>query len=169
MTIKDELGSVPEGYSRIDPWVISQDTGAEIEFLRQVFGATERGSRVLNKDGTVGHAEVDVAGAVVLMFDRQPGWPQLPAHLRIYVEDAQKTVEKALACGARVVTQPTELAFGQIAARFRDPQGHLWWVFQRLEEVPADEMAKRFAEPTYQRAMDYVQTSLAEELAGHTP
>ncbi|MGX1762031.1 VOC family protein [Streptomyces lydicus] len=169
MTIKDELTPVPDGYSRIDPWVISQDTGAEIEFLNQVFGARERGSRIFNEDGSVGHAEVDVAGAVVLMFDQQPGWPRLPAHLRVYVEDARKTVEKALACGARLVTQPTELAFGQIAARIRDPQGHLWWVFQRLEEVSAEEMAKRFADPSYQRAMEYVQTSLAEELEDHTP
>ncbi|MGW3008666.1 VOC family protein [Streptomyces sp. NPDC001219] len=169
MTIKDEPGPVPAGYSRIDPWVISQDTGAEIEFLHQVFGATERGARVLNEDGSVGHAEVDVAGSVVLMFDRQPGWPHLPSHLRVYVEDARTTVEKALACGARLVTRPTELAFGQMAARVRDPQGHLWWIFQRLEEVSAEEMAKRFAEPSYQRAMEYVQRSLAEELEGHTP
>ncbi|MFG2095682.1 VOC family protein [Streptomyces sp. NPDC048612] len=169
MTIKDEPGPVPDGYARIDPWVISQDTGAEIEFLQQVFGATERGARVLNEDGSVGHAEVDVAGSVVLMFDRQPGWPHLPAHLRVYVEDARTTVDKALACGAHLVTRPTELAFGQLAARVRDPQGHLWWIFQRLEEVSAEEMAKRFAEPSYRRAMEYVQSSLAEELEGHTP
>jgi PhnB protein len=168
MTVKDQLGPLPDGYSRIDPWVISQDTSAEIEFLSQVFGAVERGSRMLNADGTVAHAEVDVAGAVVLMFDQQAGWPSLPSHLRIYVEDAQKTVERALACGARLVTRPTELAFGQIAARIRDPQGHLWWIFERLENVSAEEMVRRFALPTYQEAMDYVQTTLAEELRSHT-
>lgn len=164
MTIKDEPGQVPDGYSRIDPWVISQDTAAEIEFLCQVFGATERGSRALNEDGTVAHAEVEVAGAVVMMFDQQPGWRSLPSHLRIYVEDAQRTVEKAVACGGRLVTRPTELAFGQIAARIRDTQGHLWWIFQLVEEVSAEEMGKRFADPAYQEAMDYVQTTLTEEL-----
>lgn len=169
MTIKDEPGPVPDGYSRIDPWVISQDTAAEIEFLSQAFGAGERGARMLNEDGTVAHAEVDVAGAVVLMFDLQPGWPRLPSHLRIYVEDARKTVEKALTCGARLVTRPTELPFGQIAARVRDPQGHLWWIFERLEEVSAEEMGKRFAEPSYRDAMAYVQASLAEELASRAP
>ncbi|MDA3644703.1 VOC family protein [Saccharopolyspora indica] len=164
MTIKDAPGPVPDGYSRIDPWVISQDTAAEIEFLRQVFGAEERGSRVLNEDGTVAHAEVEAAGAVLMMFDQQPGWPRLPAHLRIYVDDAQKTVEQALACGGRLITQPTELAFGQIAARVRDPQGHLWWIFQVVEEVSAEEMGRRFADPGYQEAMAYVQSSLAAEL-----
>ncbi|MFI9103544.1 VOC family protein [Streptomyces fildesensis] len=164
MTIKDELSVIPSGYSRIDPWVISQDTGAEIEFLSRAFGARERGSRILNADGTVGHAEVEVAGSVLMMFDRQPGWPHLPAHLRIYTEDAQETVDEALAAGARLVTRPTELAFGDVAARVRDPQGHLWWIFQRVEEVGPEEMGRRFADPSYQAAMAYVQSSLAEEL-----
>ncbi|MFD9482989.1 VOC family protein [Streptomyces sp. NPDC059991] len=147
----------------------TKDTDAEIEFLGQVFGARERGSRILNEDGTVAHAEVEVAGAVVMMFDRQAGWPSLPSHLRIYVEDARKTVERALACGARLVTRPTELAFGEMAARIRDPQGHLWWIFQRLEEVSAEDMGKRFAEPSYKEAMAYVQRSLAAELGSGTP
>ncbi|MFJ9821496.1 VOC family protein [Streptomyces sp. NPDC101151] len=165
MTIKDELETVPGGYSRIDPWVISQDSDAEIEFLSRAFGARERGARILNEDGTIAHAEVEVAGAVVMLFDRQAGWPSLPSHLRIYVEDAQETVEKAVACGARLVTRPTALAFGEIAARVRDPQGHLWWIFQRLEEISPEEMGRRFAESSYQEAMAYVQESLAEELA----
>jgi PhnB protein len=148
--------------------VISQDTAAEIEFLCQAFRAAERGARMLNEDGTVAHAEVDVAGAMVMLFDRQPGWPSLPSHLRIYVEDAQETVEKAVACGARLVTRPTELAFGQLAARVRDPQGHLWWIFQVLEEVSAEGMGKRFAEPSYREATDYVQTTLAKELGSRT-
>ncbi|MGW1894750.1 VOC family protein [Streptomyces sp. NPDC002004] len=169
MAIKDELEMVPGGYSRIDPWVISQDSDAEIEFLSRAFGARERGPRILNEDGTVAHAEVEVAGAVVMMFDRQPGWPSLPSHLRIYVDDAQETVAKAIACGARLVTRPTELAFGEMAARIRDPQGHLWWIFQRLEEVSPEEMSRRFAEPSYQEAMAYVQQSLAEELENGTP
>ena len=169
MTIKDESGVVPDGYSRIDPWVISQDTGAEIDFLSRVFGAEERGSRILHEDGSVAHAEVEVAGAVVMMFDRQPGWPSLPSHLRIYVEDAREAVDRALAEGARLVTRPTELAFGDVAARIRDPQGHLWWVFQRLEMLASEEMGRRFADPSYQEAMAYVQKSLAEELGSATP
>ncbi|MFI6285372.1 VOC family protein [Streptomyces sp. NPDC051018] len=170
MTTNDELETMPgDGYSRIDPWVISQDTDAEIDFLRRVFGAEERGSRVLNEDGTVGHSEVEVAGSVLMLFDSGPDWPSLPSHLRVYVEDARETVEKAVACGARVVTQPTELAFGDLAARVRDPQGHLWWIFQRLEEVSPEEMGKRFADPSYQEGMAYVQKSLADELADGNP
>src|SRR5919204_4865561 len=84
MPFKGDSNVVPSGYSRIDPWVISRDTDAEIEFMRRAFGAEERpNSRVLNADGTIGHVEVGLVDSVVMMFDAQPGWPDLPAHLRV--------------------------------------------------------------------------------------
>jgi PhnB protein len=156
-------------YSRIDPWVISRDTDAEIEFVSRAFGAQERGTRVLNADGTVGHAEVELGDSVVMMFDAQPGWPDLPAHLRVYVDDVQATVDHAVAAGARVVTRPTELAFGERVARVRDPQGHLWWIHERVEELDPEEMGRRFAEPSFQQAMAYVQESLFDELTRSRP
>lgn len=159
-----ERATVPKGYSRIDPWVISRDTDAEIQFMRRVFGAQERGTRVFNPDGSIGHAEVEVADSVVMMFDAKPGWSDLPAHLRVYVGDVQVTIQDAVAAGARVVTRPTELAFGERVARVRDPQGHLWWIHQRVEELDPEEMGRRFADPSFQQAMAYVQESLINEL-----
>jgi PhnB protein len=166
MTTEDPGSVVPAGYSRIDPWVISRDTDAEIRFLSRVFGAQERGARMVNDDGTVAHAEIQVGESVVLMFDAQPGWPELPAHVRIYVDDVASSVEEAVAAGARVVTRPTELAFGEIVARVRDPQGHLWWMHQRVEELDPEEMNRRFGDPSFIEAMAYVQESLTEELSG---
>jgi PhnB protein len=138
--------------------------------MAQVFDAYERpDSRVLNADGTIGHAEVDVGGSVVMMFDARPDWPPTPAHLRVYVDDAQAVFDRAVAAGAREVTQVTELAFGERIARVRDAQGHLWWIHERVETLDSTEVARRFAEPSFQRAMAYVQESLSAELAGRQP
>ncbi len=157
---------VPDGYSRVDPWIISADTDAEIRFVQEVFGAQERPhSRVLNADGSIGHVEVAIDGSVLMMFDRQAGWPATPAHLRVYVDDAQATVDRAVGLGAREVTRATDLAFGERVARVRDPQGHLWWLHQYLETVDPTEMATRFSQPSFQAGMSYVQESLAQELA----
>jgi uncharacterized glyoxalase superfamily protein PhnB len=149
--------------------VISRDTDAEIAFLKEVFGVSERPhSRFLNADGTIGHVEVELAGSVVLMFDAQPGWPPLPAHLRVYVDYAAAAFERALAAGARGVTQVTELAFGERVGRVRDPQGHLWWIHERFETLDPDELSRRLADPDLRRAMEYVQRSLATELGTPT-
>ena len=45
--------------------------------------------------------------------------------------------------------------------------GNLWWIHQRVEDVPAGDLGSRFAEPAAQEAMAYVQQSLASELSSH--
>jgi hypothetical protein len=64
-----------------------------------------------------------------------------------------------------VVTRATLLAFGERVARVRDPQGHLWWLHQRVEDIPPGELADRFADPAALEAMAYVQRTLRDELA----
>jgi len=167
MAQDDETVDVPARYSRVDPWVISSDTAAEIDFLTTVFDGKEApGSRMLGPDGRIGHVEVELGDAVIMLFDAQPDWPPTPAHLRVYVARTGDTFDRALAAGARAVTRPTDLAFGERVARVRDPQGHLWWIHQHLEDVAAEELAERFADPAAQQAMTYVQESLASELSG---
>jgi PhnB protein len=156
---------VPPRYARVNPWVISRDTDAEVRFLTSVFRAVETpNSRMLDPDGDIGHVEVEIGDSVIMLFDAKPGWPPTPAHLRVYVDDVAATVERAVAAGARVVTRPTLLAFGERVARVRDPQGHLWWLHEWVEHVSPDELANRFADPAAQEAMTYVQSSLREEL-----
>jgi PhnB protein len=100
--MSDEKSSarVPSRYSRVDPWVISVDTDAEIGFLESVFGAHETpGSRMAGPDGRIGHVEVEIGDAVLMMVDRDPAWPDTPAHLRVYVADVRETFERAVAGG----------------------------------------------------------------------
>jgi PhnB protein len=157
---------VPARYARVNAWVISRDTDAEVRFLTTVFGAVETpGSRMLDPDGDIGHVEVEIGDSVIMLFDAKPGWPLAPAHLRIYVGDVLAAVEQAVAAGARVVTDPTMLAFGERVARVRDPQGHLWWLHEHVADVPPEELATRFADPAALEAMAYVQRTLREEMA----
>jgi PhnB protein len=161
---------VPPRYTRVNAWVISQDTDSEVRFLTSVLGAVETsGSRMLDADGDIGHVEVELGDSVIMLFDAKPGWPPTPAHLRVYVDDVVDTVEKAAAHRARVVTRPTLLAFGERVARVRDPQGHLWWLHERVEDVSPDELGRRFADPAAQEALAYVRRTLREELQATSP
>lgn len=169
MTSQQQV-QVPPRYARVNAWVISRDTDAELRFLTSVFRAVETpGSRMLDPDGDIGHVEVELGDSVIMLFDAKPGWPLTPAHLRVYVDDVAATVERAIAAGARVVTHPTLLAFGERVARVRDSQGHLWWLHERVEDVAPEELGSRFADPAALEAMAYVQRTLREELeAPHT-
>lgn len=155
----------PSRYGAVTPWIISADTNAEIAFLGTVFGATETpGSRMLDGDGDIGHVEVELDGSVIMLFDAKPGWPKTPAHLRVYCADVDHTVKVAVEQGARIVTEPTDLPFGERIARLRDLQGHLWWVHQVIEQVSPDDLMARFSDPAAQERMAYVQATLGEEL-----
>jgi PhnB protein len=157
---------VPPRYARVNAWVISRDTDAEVRWLASAFGAVETpGSRILDPDGDIGHVEVELGDSVIMLFDAKPDWPPTPAHLRVYVGDVEAAVEQAVAAGARVVTLPTLLAFGERVARVRDPQGHLWWLHEHVEDVSPEDMASRFSDPAAMEAMAYVQGTLREELA----
>ena len=149
---------VPEPYSSVSPWVIGRDTAAWIGFAVAAFGARELG-RMQDDDGTIGHAEIVIGESVVLAFDSRPHWPETPAFLRLYVEDADASFERALAAGATEVTRVTPLFWGDRVGRVRDPQGHLWWLQQRVEEVDPDEMQRRLSDPVWQERMVYVTSS----------
>jgi PhnB protein len=148
---------VPDGYHTVTPWMISPGNTAQlIDFVVAVFDATEL-ARV--GDGEViGHAEVRIGDSVVMMFDK-PGWPQTPAFVRLYVADDAEVLRRAVERGATVVTEPTELFWGDRVSRFRDPFGHLWWIHQRVAEPTEEELIQRLNDPEFVKAMEYVQSA----------
>lgn len=156
----------PPGYHAVTPWVVSADTGALIDYLAAAFDAVEL-ARVPSPDGArIDHAEVRIGDSVVMAFDARPGWPPLPALLRLFVADAEAVHRRAVAAGGTSVTRPTLLFFGDRVGRVRDPLGNLWWLQERVEEVDLAEMARRAALPESVAAMEYVQDSLVRALRG---
>lgn len=118
------------------------------------------------EDGTIGHAEIRVGDTILLAFDQRPGWPDMPALLRVFVEDADATMSRAVAAGARVITRPSTHAFGQRTGRVRDPFGNVWWISAVVEDVAPEEGMRRLSEPGYPEAMRDAQETLDRLLSG---
>lgn len=152
------MNNIPDGYTTVTPWIISKDTGRVLEFIAAAFDGEEL-ARMPNEDGGIGHAETRIGNAIVMAFDARPHWPATPCFLRLYVEDAKATFERALAAGAEAVTQPTELFWGDLVGRVRDPIGNLWWIQQRVTGLTPEEMASRAEEPQFVDAMRYLQSA----------
>lgn len=155
----------PEGYTSVAPWVVTDDTGALLDFITAAFDGTEL-ARVALEDGTIGHGEIRVGDTVVLAFDRRPDWPAMPSLLRVYVPDADAAMAAAVAQGARVVSEPADAAWGDHGGRVRDPFGNIWWVMSLGEEVAPDQVWQRMSEPRYAEAMRIAQETLDAELSG---
>ena len=130
--MRDETGipAAPAGYATVNPFVITHDANGLIDFLEQVFGATERPeARTLDHDGLLLHAELVVGSATIMFGERKPGWPFTPSLLQVYVDDVEATLGVARRLGATVVTEPTDF-YGDTFSRFRDPWSNLWWVYR---------------------------------------
>jgi PhnB protein len=151
------ISPVPQGYTMVTPWIIGRETDGLLAFLREAFGAEEI-ARVQGPDGTIGHAEVRIGDAVVMMFDGPADWPATPAFLRLYVPDGDAVFSRALAAGATAVTAMTELFWGDRVRRVRDPFGNLWWIQTRVAELDAQEAERRAGQPEFVAAMEYVQS-----------
>jgi PhnB protein len=158
-------GPEPAGYTTVAPWIGTSDTGKLLDFISAAFDGEEL-ARVPLEDGSIGHAEIRVGGTVILAFDRRADWPETPSMLRVFVDDADATMERAIAAGARVVTRPSTHAFGQRTGRVRDPFGNIWWVSAVVEDVTREEGMRRLDDPVSADAMREAQATLDRELSG---
>ena len=157
----------PAGHTAVAPWVVTEDTGALLDFITVAFGGEEL-ARVQVEDGSIGHAEIRVGDTVVLAFDRRPEWPAMPSLLRVWVPDADAAMVAAVDAGARTVTAASNSAFGQRGGRVRDPFGNIWWVVSQVENLTEEEMWSRFSQPAYAESMRIAQATLDAELSGST-
>ncbi|APU42187.1 MULTISPECIES: VOC family protein [unclassified Streptomyces] len=157
--------TAPEGYTSVAPWVVTDDTGALLDFITAAFAGEEL-ARVPVEDGSIGHGEIRVGDTVVLAFDRRSDWPVMPSLLRVYVPDADAAMAAAVAHGAQVVTEIADSAWGDRGGRVRDPFGNIWWVVSRVEEVAPDRAWERMLEPKYAEAMRTAQETLDIALSG---
>lgn len=161
----EQTSAAPAGYTTVAPWVVTDDTGAFLDFAAAAFGGEELG-RVTTEDGLIGHGEIRIGDTVVLAFDRHVDWPVLPSLLRVFVPDADETFVRAVAAGGHVVTAVADDAFGNRGGRIRDPFGNIWWVLAHVEDVPEDQMWARLQNPRYAEAMRVAQETLDAELGG---
>ncbi|HEY0973724.1 MAG TPA: VOC family protein [Solimonas sp.] len=118
----------PDSYPSVSAYLVVEGAAAEIEFLRDVFGATPLRCTTL-PNGRIGHGEVRIDDTVVMLSDAMEGWPALASNLHVYVADVDAIYQRALAAGATAL-QPPKQRPGDEDRRggFVSPRGISWWV-----------------------------------------
>lgn len=144
------VNPIPEGYPRLSPYLCVENAARAIDFYTGVLGATEK-MRMDGPDGKIGHAELALGDSVIMLADEYPDMGFLsPARiggtavtLHTYVEDVDAVFEKALAAGAKALRPVENQFYGDRSGQFEDPFGHRWNVASHVEDVDAEEMARR--------------------------
>jgi PhnB protein len=142
--------AIPEGYEGITPYLICRNAEAAIEFYTRAFGAEE--IYRVGGGGMIGHAEVKIGTAVIMLADEFPPLavsPQTvggsPVSLYLYVEDVDAFTEKAVSEGLEVIKPVADQFYGDRSGHFRDPFGHLWGFATHIEDLTPEQIGERAA------------------------
>lgn len=137
--------------TQVIPYLHIKGAAEAIEFYKKAFGATEE-LRLTEPGGKIGHAEVSIGGARVMLADEYPEHGVLgpkslggaAVSLALEVPDVDATARQAEETGAKVLKPVTDQFYGERTCKLEDPFGHLWHISTRTEELTAEEMQRRF-------------------------
>jgi PhnB protein len=143
---------IPEGAPVVIPRLFCRDPAAEIEFCTTVFDAAVVNRRA-GPDAALAHAMVAIGPSMVMI---EAEWPMLasrapamdgssPVVIYLYVANADRTIERAVAAGAKVLIEPKDQIWGDRTGWIMDPAGHVWTVASRVEETTEPEREARFS------------------------
>lgn len=66
-----------------------------------------------------------------------------PAFLYVHVEDCDAVFRKAIEAGAEPIVEPHDQFYGDRDGGVADIAGNWWWIATHVEDVSAEEMARR--------------------------
>jgi PhnB protein len=147
-----DVKPIPDNYPQVVPYLCVDGANAAIDFYRNVFGATER-MRMPDPDGRIGHAELEIGAAVIMLSDEYPDAdvraPKTiggtPVTISVYVKDVDDVFARAIDAGAIARRPVKDQFYGDRTGQFEDPFGHRWSVATHIEDVTPEEMAVRAA------------------------
>jgi len=144
--------AIPDGYHNVTPYLVIKGAAAAIEFYKKAFGAVVV-MQMPQLDGRIGHAELKFGDSHVMLADEFPEMDVVspktlgnsPVGLLLYVDDVDKTVERAVALGATIKKPVADQFYGDRNGTIEDPFGHKWTVAVHTENVTPEEMNRRVA------------------------
>ena len=141
---------IPEGYTSVTPYLVIKNAAEALRYYTNAFGAKEI-LRMDGPNGEVAHAELQIGTARIMIGEESPDldWhsPQSiggsPVTLLLYVQDVDKTFQRAINAGAVEIKAVQDQFYGDRSGVVRDPYGHIWNIATHLEDLTEEEMQTR--------------------------
>jgi PhnB protein len=142
--------AVPQTRVTATPYLSVRGAVAAIDFYKKAFGATEL-YRLMQPDGRVGHAEIDINGAKIMLADEFPEMgfksPESlggsPINIHLDVPDVDSFARRAVEAGATELRPVADQFYGARSGHIRDPFGYTWQISTPKESVSPAEMQRR--------------------------
>ena len=143
---------IPDGFHTITPHITVKGAAKAIDFYKKAFGAEELGRHAM-PDGTVMHATLRIGDSMLMLNDE---FPQMGAKgpqtlggsavtLSLYVQDADKSWDRAVKAGAKVKFAITDQFWGDRYGIVSDPFGHDWAIATHKQDLTPEQIMKASA------------------------
>jgi PhnB protein len=145
------MDSKPHPVLEVFTYLRTSNAAAAIDFYARAFGAVEK-FRLTEPSGRIGHAEMQLGPAVLMLSDAFPEYglnPPAGDHdigcaVHLHVANSDEMAERAVAAGATMLSPPADQFYGERGCRLRDPFGHTWILGHEIEKVEPAEMQRRY-------------------------
>jgi PhnB protein len=142
--------SIPEGYTSVTPYLTFRDAKTAIAFYERALGAKEL-VRMPMPDGRIGHAELQIGNARIMLADESPVMGNksphsiggTPINLCLYTENVDAVAARFVEAGGKMKRELTNQFYGDRSGQFEDPEGYSWTLAQHVEDVSPEEMKRR--------------------------
>jgi uncharacterized glyoxalase superfamily protein PhnB len=127
----------------VSPYLIVRGAESALAWYADALGARVVGDPIVMGDGTIGHAELDLGGASLMLAEESAGIgvaapdpdAGVPVTIHVSIPDVDLLFERALAAGARLERPLTDYEYGR-AGVLRDPYGHRWMLMREAPTGP---------------------------------
>jgi PhnB protein len=138
-----EVKPIREGFHSITPYLGVPSADKMIDFLKKAFNAelTYRGTR---PDGSVMHTELKIGDSYLMMGEPTGNFPAMQSSIYLYVKDCDTVYKQAIKAGGVSLMEPATQPSGERYGGVKDPAGNIWWVATHVEDVSAEEEARRW-------------------------
>ena len=148
-----KVEAIPKAYGSLTPGLAIRGAAAAITFYVKAFGAKEL-SRMPGPDGKIMHAELKIGDRILFLGDEMPEMgspsPQTlggsPVAIMLYVKDVDAVFARAVAGGAKPLTPPADMFWGDRYGTVVDPFGHRWSLATHKADLTPGQMKKAMDE-----------------------
>lgn len=126
---------IPPGFGTVTPYFFVIDAERFVVFLIRGLGGKEV-LRSMRQDGQIANAQVLLGTTTVMVSEASAKYPPMQASYYLYVEDAAAIMNNAIANGATIEMEVSDMPYGDRQGGIRDAHGNIWWVSQRIVEEP---------------------------------
>ncbi|MGH3662577.1 MAG: VOC family protein, partial [Micromonosporaceae bacterium] len=129
---RQENAEEPAWPPTLTPYIAVSDGRRALDWYAAVLGAQLRGDIYVMPDGSIGHAEIALGNAVLMVSEgssevpvRAPEGDMHSHSLHLQVVDVDTVTARAAKHGAAVEREPTDEPYGRVSVVV-DPFGHRW-------------------------------------------